>query len=119
MRLRHTRSYVVALTAVALCAAAVAAASLTGSDGSDAATAAQARSSTWELDPATGDLYAAHDYGVLRLPAGGTSWVRAADRLPKVAVFELSLTGGKKGGDRTLYAATHGRGGYRIDLPKR
>ena len=46
MRLRHTRSYVVALTAVALCAAAVAAASLTGSDGSDAGTAAQARSST-------------------------------------------------------------------------
>jgi len=24
-----------------------------------------------ELDPATGDLYAAHDYGVLRLPAEG------------------------------------------------
>jgi len=72
-----------------------------------------------ELDPATGDLYAAHDYGVLRLPAGGTSWVRAADGLPKVAVFELSLTGGKKAGDRTLYAATHGRGAYRINLPKR
>jgi hypothetical protein len=71
-----------------------------------------------ELDPATGDLYAAHDYGVLRLPAGGSSWVRAADGLPKVAVFELSLTGGKKAGDRTLYAATHGRGAYRIDLPK-
>src|SRR5215204_1131435 len=118
MRLRHTRSYVVALTAVALCAAAVAAASLTGSDGSDAGTAAQARSSTWSSirPPAT---YAAHDYGVLRLPAGGSSWVRAADGLPKVAVFELSLTGGKKAGDRTLYAATHGRGAYRIDLPKR
>jgi hypothetical protein len=71
-----------------------------------------------ELDPATGDLYAAHDYGVLRLSAGGSSWVRAADGLPKVAVFELSLTGGKKAGDRTLYAATHGRGAYRIDLPK-
>src|SRR5215212_7468204 len=40
MRLRHTRSYVVALTAVALCAAAVAAASLTGSDSSDAVSAA-------------------------------------------------------------------------------
>jgi hypothetical protein len=72
-----------------------------------------------ELDPATGDLYAAYDYGVLRLPAGGSSWARAADGLPKVAVFELSLTGGKKAGDRTLYAATHGRGAYRIALPKR
>jgi hypothetical protein len=70
-----------------------------------------------EVDPATGDLYAAHDYGVLRLPAGSSTWVRAADGLPKVAVFELSLTGGKKAGDRTLYAATHGRGAYRISLP--
>jgi hypothetical protein len=72
-----------------------------------------------EVDPATGDLYAAYDYGVLRLPAGASAWVRAADGLPKVAVFELSLTGGKKAGDRTLYAATHGRGGYRIALPDR
>jgi hypothetical protein len=70
-----------------------------------------------EVDSATGDLYAAHDYGVLRLPAGSSTWVRAADGLPKVAVFELSLTGGKKAGDRTLYAATHGRGAYRISLP--
>jgi hypothetical protein len=70
-----------------------------------------------EVDPATGDLYAAHDYGVLRLPAGSSTWVRAADGLPKVAVFELSLTGGKRAGDRTLYAATHGRGAYRISLP--
>jgi hypothetical protein len=70
-----------------------------------------------EVDPATGDLYAAYDYGVLRLPAGKTAWVRAADGLPKVAVFELALTGGKKPGDRTLYAATHGRGGFRLELP--
>jgi hypothetical protein len=70
-----------------------------------------------ELDPGTGDLYAAYDYGVLRLPAGSSTWIRAADGLPKVAVFELSLTGGKKAGDRTLYAATHGRGAYRISLP--
>jgi hypothetical protein len=71
-----------------------------------------------EVDPATGDLYAAYDYGVLRLRAGTTTWVRAADRLPKVAVYELALTGGKKAGDRTLYAATHGRGGFRLELPK-
>jgi hypothetical protein len=71
-----------------------------------------------DLDAATGDLYAAHDYGVLRLRAGTTSWVRAADGLPKVAVFQLRLTGGKKAGERTLYAATHGRGAYRLSLPR-
>ena len=71
-----------------------------------------------EVDPATGDLYAAYDYGVLRLRVGTTTWVRAADGLPKVLVYELALTGGKKAGDRTLYAATHGRGGFRIELPK-
>jgi hypothetical protein len=70
-----------------------------------------------EVDPATGDLYAAHDYGVLRLPAGRSAWVRAADELPKVAVYELALTGGRRAGDRTLYAATHGRGGFRLELP--
>ena len=69
-----------------------------------------------EVDAATGDLYAAYDYGVLRLRAGSTAWVRAADDLPKVAVFELALTGGRKAGDRTLYAATHGRGAYRLAL---
>jgi hypothetical protein len=71
-----------------------------------------------EVDPATGDLYAAYDYGVLRLRAGSDAWVRAADGLPKVAVYELALTGGRKAGDRTLYAATHGRGGFRLELPR-
>jgi hypothetical protein len=72
-----------------------------------------------DVDPATGDLYAAYDYGVLRLRAGTNAWVRAADGLPKVAVFQLQLTGGKRAGDRTLYAATHGRGAFRIELPDR
>jgi hypothetical protein len=35
-----------------------------------------------------------------------------------VAVYGLTLAGGKKASDRVLYAATHGRGVWRIQLPK-
>ena len=70
------------------------------------------------FDAATGDLYASTDYGVNRLPTGGSSWIPAADKLPPVAVYALTLASGKKSSDRVLYAATHGRGAYRLDLPK-
>ena len=69
------------------------------------------------LDSATGDLYAATDFGVDRLMAGTTSWITAADGLPKTAVYALTLAPGKKAGDRVLYAATHGRGAWRALLP--
>ena len=64
-------------------------------------------------DDATGDLYAANDFGVLRLPSGATAWERAADGLPIVAVYGLTIS--TRG--RVLYAATHGRGAYRVALP--
>jgi hypothetical protein len=64
-------------------------------------------------DGATGDLYAATDFGVLRLPAGSHSWVRAGTGLPNVAVFGLTLS--QSG--HVLYAATHGRGAYVLTLP--
>ena len=71
------------------------------------------------LDAATDDIYASTDFGVDRLAAGTTTWIPAADGLPPVAVYDLTLTpGGKKTTDRVLYAATHGRGAYRIQLPK-
>jgi hypothetical protein len=66
-----------------------------------------------QYDPATKDLYAATDFGVLRLPAGATAWERAGDGLPPVAVYGLTLASGA----RTMIAATHGRGAYRITLP--
>ena len=70
-------------------------------------------------DAATGDIYVSTDFGVNRLAAGTSSWITAADSLPPVAVYGLTLTpGGKKTTDRVLYAATHGRGAYRIQLPK-
>jgi hypothetical protein len=59
-----------------------------------------------------GDLYAATDWGVLRLPAGASHWQDAAANMPKVAVYGLTI-------DRathTLYAATHGRGAYKVGL---
>jgi len=65
-------------------------------------------------DDVTGDLYAANDFGVLRLPKGGSNWQKAATGLPKVEVPNLSISASA----RVLYAATHGRGAYVLTLPK-
>jgi hypothetical protein len=70
-----------------------------------------------QLDSSTGDIYASTDFGVDRLPDGTTSWITAADGLPPVAVYSITLAGGKKANDRVLYAATHSRGVYRLALP--
>jgi hypothetical protein len=69
------------------------------------------------FDQVTGDVYVSTDFGVFRLPQGQTSWVPAATGLPPVAVYGLTLVDDKKG-VRQLYAATHGRGAYRLTLPK-
>lgn len=69
------------------------------------------------LDAAAGDIYVSTDFGVNRLPSGASSWITAANGLPPVAVYGLTLAGGKRPGDRVLYAATHGRGAWRIQLP--
>jgi hypothetical protein len=63
--------------------------------------------------PQTGDLYAATDFGVLRLPAGANRWTEAAEGLPLVAVYGLTMASDGK----TLYAATHGRGVWSLTLP--
>jgi len=52
---------------------------------------------------------------VNRLVSGTTTWIPAADGLPTVTVSGLRLTYAKSG-TRTLYAATHGRGAYRLKL---
>jgi hypothetical protein len=61
----------------------------------------------------TGDLYAASDFGVMRLPSGATSWVLGGDGLPKVEVAGLTIVPGS----RVLYAATHGRSAWLLKLP--
>jgi hypothetical protein len=68
-------------------------------------------------DAATGDLYISTDFGVNRLAAGSSSWVPAAKGLPEVAVYGLNIATTKHGG-RVIYAATHGRGAYRLKLGK-
>ena len=64
-------------------------------------------------DDPTGDLYAATDFGVLRKVAGSGHWHMAATGLPAVEVAGLSIS--TEG--RVLYAATHGRGAFRLLLP--
>jgi len=67
------------------------------------------------LDVSTGDVYVSTDFGVLRLAEGTQTWVPVGDGLPSAAVSGLTLAGSKNG-DRLLYAATHGRGAYRLRL---
>ena len=68
------------------------------------------------LDVATGDIYISTDFGVNRLVSGTQTWIPAADGLPTAAVSGLTLAAGKQSGDRLLYAATHGRSAYRLQL---
>jgi len=67
-------------------------------------------------DAATGDVYASTDFTVLRLVKNTQTWIEAADGIPTVAVSGLTMAAGKNSGDRLLYAATHGRGAYRLRL---
>ncbi len=69
------------------------------------------------LDSGTGDIYAATDFGVLRLRRGAVSWREAATGLPPVAVYGLTIAPLRTG--HVLYAATHGRGAFRVALPAR
>jgi ligand-binding sensor domain-containing protein len=57
-----------------------------------------------------GDLFVSTDFGVLKLD--DNAWSKAASDLPRVAVYGLTID--ESG--RVLYAATHGRGAYRLDL---
>jgi hypothetical protein len=64
-------------------------------------------------DDLTGDLYAASDFGVMRLASGGTIWTAAGTGLPKVEVSALTIVPNS----RLLYAATHGRSAWQLSLP--
>ena len=64
-------------------------------------------------DDVTGDLYAASDYGVMRLASGSSSWTLAAQGMPNVEVPGLTIVPQA----RKLYAATHGLGAWSLNLP--
>ena len=64
-------------------------------------------------DADTGDLYAATDFGVLKLAPAATSWTLAAPGMPMVEVAGLTIVPS----ERILYAATHGRSIWSLKLP--
>jgi len=64
-------------------------------------------------DDVIGDLYAASDFGVVKLPNAGTTWVVAGSGLPMVEVAGLTIVPAA----RILYAATHGRSAWSMQLP--
>ena len=64
-------------------------------------------------DDNTGDLYAASDFGVMRLANGSTAWTIAGTGLPIVEVPGLTIIPSA----RLLHAATHGRSAWMLQLP--
>jgi hypothetical protein len=64
-------------------------------------------------DQVRGDLYAATDFGVLRLANGSSAWEAAGAGLPNVEVAGLTIVPNA----RRLYAATHGRSAWMLVLP--
>jgi hypothetical protein len=70
------------------------------------------------LDTATGDIYISTDFSVFTLTPGTQTWAPVSDGLPMAAVSGLTLAKAQHGPDRYIYAATHGRGAYRLTLHK-
>ena len=64
------------------------------------------------LDSATGDLFVSTDFGVNILRASDNHWLPAGGSLPLVAVYGLTIDSNAG----VLYAATHGRGAWKLDL---
>jgi hypothetical protein len=64
-------------------------------------------------DDVLGDLYAASDFGVSRLANGSNTWTVAGSGLPMVEVPGLTIIPSA----RLLYAATHGRSAWKLNLP--
>ncbi len=68
------------------------------------------------LDTDTGNIFVSTDFTVLLLEKGTQTWVPAADGLPTAAVSGLTLARAQHGPAQWVYAATHGRGAYRLKL---
>jgi len=64
-------------------------------------------------DDVTGDLYAATDFIVMRLPAGSAQWTASGTGMPFVVISGLTIVPNS----RVLYAATHGRSVWKLNLP--
>lgn len=64
-------------------------------------------------DDPTGDLYVGTDFGVMRLASGTTTWTMTGG-MPVAEIAGLTIVPTS----RVLYAATHGFGGWALDLGK-
>ena len=64
------------------------------------------------LDSQTSNLFISTDFGVFVRLSGNTSWQPAANGLPPVATYGLTIDSNAG----VLYAATHGRGAWRLSL---
>ncbi len=64
------------------------------------------------VDWHTGDVFVSTDFGVFVRKSGNTTWQPAGAGLPPVAVYGLTIDVNA----RVLYAATHGRSAWRLDL---
>jgi uncharacterized protein (TIGR03437 family) len=62
-----------------------------------------------------GVIYIGTDLGVFRTTDAGVTWERFGSGMPKVATFMVRY----QASTRTLFAATHGRGIYRLALARR
>lgn len=68
------------------------------------------------LDPLfPGTLFIGTDLGVFQTADSGSTWIRSGNGMPKVATFMTRY----HAATRSIVAATHGRGVYRLTLPSR
>ncbi len=66
------------------------------------------------VDPVfSGALFIGTDLGVFQTTDGGATWIRLGNGLPKVATYVTRY----HAATRSVVAATHGRGVYRLTLP--
>jgi hypothetical protein len=64
------------------------------------------------VDWQTNTIYVSTDFGVSARRAGKTNWQKGGNGLPPVAVYGLTINVGS----RVLYAATHGRSAWMLNL---
>lgn len=85
----------------------------TSLDGSGATAFPDFPATSVAFDSVTGDLYASNDWGVLKRASGSSDWNVAAPGLPMVEVNGIVIATNA----RKLYAATHGRSAWVLNLP--
>jgi hypothetical protein len=68
---------------------------------------------TLAFDPVRGDIYAATDFGPLRLPGGASRWEGAGVGFPEALMVDLEIVPAQ----RLIVAATHGLGIFYMMLP--